>query len=53
MLRVEGTRLLEANSSLIRVELCRVTVPGNDEWVVSVSTITGMAHLIPAREEGI
>jgi hypothetical protein len=53
MLRVEGARLLEANSSLIRVGLRRVTVPGNDEWVVSVSAITGMAHLIPAREEGI
>jgi hypothetical protein len=53
MLRVEGAGLLEADSSLIRVGLRKVTVPGNDEWVVGVSAITGMAHLILAREEGV
>jgi hypothetical protein len=30
-----------------------VTAPGNDEWVVSATAITGMAHLIPAAEEDI
>jgi hypothetical protein len=53
MLQVEGPGLLKADSSLLRVGLRNVTVPGNDKWVVSVSAITGMAHLISAAEEGI
>jgi hypothetical protein len=53
MLPVEGAGLLESDSSLIRVGVRKVTVSENDEWVVVVSAIVGMAHLIPAREKGI
>jgi len=53
MLKVDSTRLLESDSSLIRVGLRKVTVPGNDEWVVGISAIAGIVHLIPAREEGV
>ena len=50
---MEGTRLLEADNSLLKVGLHKITVPENDEWVVNVSAIAGMTHLIPAQEEGI
>jgi hypothetical protein len=53
MLKVQGAGLLEADSSLIRVGVRKVTIPGNDEWVVEVSAIAGIAHLISAREEGV
>jgi hypothetical protein len=46
-----GTDLLETIRSLVRMGLSKVTVPRTNQKIVSVTTITRIDCLIPAREE--
>jgi hypothetical protein len=53
MIWVEGGRLLKSNRRLIQVGLFEVIIERNDEWLMSISTITRIAELISVYEERI
>jgi hypothetical protein len=44
ILFLESTDLIQANTSLIRIRLRKVTVPRNNKNKVSISIITSIAH---------